>query len=50
MWVKVSPPSVDFQTPSPQPTLFRLLASPVPTQTMSGFGWNRAMLPMERDG
>ena len=36
------PPSVDFHTPPPQEVLCRLLASPAPTQTRSGFRWEMA--------
>src|SRR5215467_2786397 len=36
-FVNVLPPSVDFQTPSPQDVVWRLFASPEPTQITSGF-------------
>src|SRR5688500_7344950 len=35
--------------PSPHETLFLLLASPVPTQTMFGSRWNSATSPMDAD-
>ncbi len=37
MCVHVWPPSVDFHTPLPHDTLWRLEASPVPIQTRFGF-------------
>src|SRR5437870_3654449 len=42
---QVAPPSVDLYTPSPQETLLRGLASPVPTQTTSGFDGATATSP-----
>src|ERR1051326_1574102 len=36
MFLHVLPPSIDLYRPSPDDTLLRALASPVPTQTMSG--------------
>src|SRR5437868_3194664 len=41
------PPSMDLYTPSPHETLLRGLASPVPTQTMSGLDGATATSPME---
>jgi hypothetical protein len=46
MFVKVSPPSVDLYTPSPQLTLLRTHVSPVPTQMVSWSGWKNATSPI----
>src|SRR5436309_15386497 len=46
MWDHVLPPSVDLYRPSPQETLLRGLASPVPTQTTAGLDGATAMAPM----
>src|SRR5262245_32665772 len=45
MWDQVLPPSIDLNTPSPIDTLRRILASPVPTQTTSGFDGATATAP-----
>src|SRR5262245_46837986 len=47
MWAQVLPPSVDLYSPSPQETLLRGLASPVPTQTTSGLEGATATSPIE---
>src|SRR5260370_16188077 len=44
---QVLPPSVDLYTPSPQETLLRALASPVPTQTTSGLDGATATAPSD---
>src|SRR5687768_10632853 len=36
--------------PLPTDTLFRVLPSPVPTQTTSGFGWKTATAPIDATG
>src|SRR5947207_3317014 len=43
----VVPPSVDIKTPRPPEMSLRMLASPVPTQTMFGFDGASAIAPME---
>src|SRR5947209_1041126 len=45
--VQLLPPSIDLYTPSPHETLLRGFASPVPTQTMSGFEGATATAPRE---
>ena len=50
MYIQESPPSMDLKTPPPTPALFRGFPSPVPAQTMSGFGWNTATEPIPRTG
>ena len=50
MFCHVLPPSVLLYTPSPQPTLWRLARSPVPTQMICGLGWNTATSPIECTG
>ena len=47
MSVQVSPPSVLRYTPSPQLELWRVLASPVPTQTVRGAEGATATAPMD---
>ncbi len=47
MFFQVLPPSADLYTPSPMVTLFRQVASPVPTQTISGWDGETAMSPTE---
>jgi hypothetical protein len=47
MWVQLSPPSVLFQIPAPAWELRKMLASPVPIQTMSWSEGARARSPME---
>ncbi len=42
----VLPPSVDFHTPSPHDVVWRLFASPVPTQMMSGLDCETVTSPM----
>ena len=44
--VNVRPPSVDLKTPTPAIDARNRFASPVPTQTMSGFEGATAMSPM----
>src|SRR5271157_4049385 len=46
MWVHVLPPSADLYTPLPHDELWRLLPSPVPTQTMSGSDCETVTSPM----
>ena len=47
MCFQVSPPSTDLYTPSPHEELWRLFASPEPTQTMFGSDGAMAMSPIE---
>src|SRR5678815_859856 len=47
MFDHVFPPSVDLYTPSPQLELWRVLASPVPTHTVSGADGATATAPMD---
>src|SRR5215475_5348840 len=47
MFFQVLPASVDLYTPSPHEELCRLLFSPVPIQTMSGFACDTATSPIE---
>src|SRR5262249_38486192 len=47
LWSQVLAPSGDLYRPLPQDTLLRGLASPVPTQTTSGFEGATATSPME---
>ena len=47
MFAHVAPPSVDLYTPSPQPELWRLVASPVPIQTVCGLRWSTVIEPIE---
>ena len=46
-WLQVSPASVDLYTPAPHGELCRLLASPVPIQTMSGSDGATVTSPIE---
>ena len=48
--VQLSPPSLDLYTPSPIDTLFRVQASPVPTQITCGFLGSTAIAPMDCTG
>src|SRR5258708_9574788 len=45
--VQFSPPSVDLYTPSPTDTLFRVQASPLPTQTIFEFDGSIATAPID---
>src|SRR5258708_14831372 len=45
--VQFSPPSVDLYKPSPPDTLFRVQASPVPTQTVFVFDGSIATAPID---
>jgi len=47
MFVHVRPASTDLYTPSPQPELCRLVASPVPTHTTLGLDWLTATHPID---
>src|SRR6185312_6880080 len=47
MFFQVLPLSVDFQMPSPQEMLWRLLPSPVPSQTRLGLRWDMATAPTD---
>ena len=47
IFAQVLPPSMLLYTPSPYETELRGLASPVPTQTRSGFVWHTATSPIE---
>jgi hypothetical protein len=47
MFVHDLPASIDLYTPSPQPELWRLVASPVPTQTTLGLDWLTVTQPSE---
>src|SRR5262249_51776066 len=48
MCFQVSPPSADLYTPSPHDELWRLFASPVPTQTRFGSEGAIAMSPIDK--
>src|SRR2546427_5937084 len=45
--VQLSPPSVDLYTPSPMDALFRVHASPVPTQITLGFFGSIVIAPID---
>jgi hypothetical protein len=47
MWRQVWPPSADLYTPAPAFELRKMFASPVPTQTMSGFDGAMVTSPIE---
>jgi hypothetical protein len=47
MCFQVSPPSVDFHTPLPHDPLWRLLFSPLPTQTVLASLGGMAMSPID---
>src|SRR5258708_28646871 len=46
-FLQFPPPSVDLQTPSPTETLFRVHASPLPTQTVFGFEGSIVTAPID---